>query len=148
MRWADPTEARALYVAANIRHQDEQEVWLSHRLQGPDAVLQSWAESSICRCIETSDGIPVGLTGVCGDRIWLLGTAELTATRSRRLQLCIEGRGWVEHCLKHVGGPIGNDVYAQNRASIRWLRYLGFEVESPRPLGMSGALFCRFWRDA
>lgn len=148
MRWADPTAERAYYVAANVRAEDRDEVWLSHRLPGAEAVLQSWSGSELCRCIETSDGEPVGLTGVCGDRIWLLGTEGLTATRSRRLQLCIEGRGWVEHCLKHVGGPIGNDVYAKNRMSIRWLRHLGFEVEEPRPIGLSGALFCRFWREA
>jgi len=148
MRWADPTEERAYYVAANIRREDEQEVWLSHRMPGPDAVLESWASSDICRCIETSDGVPVGLTGVVGDRIWLLGTDELTATRSRRLQLCIEGRGWVEHCLEMVGGPIGNDVYASNRRSIRWLEHLGFHVDPPSPIGMSGALFSRFWRES
>lgn len=148
MRWAEATEARAYYVGGNIRHQDEVEVWLSHRMPGPDAVMDSWAQSDLCRCIETSDGEPVGLTGVVGDRIWLLGTPGLTATKRRRLQLCIEGRGWVEHCLEQVGGPIGNDVYLQNRDSIRWLKFLGFTVESPRPLGLSAALFCRFWRAA
>jgi hypothetical protein len=115
MRWAHPTEERARYVANNIRKEDVQEVWLSHWIPGPEAVLVSWAGSEICRCIETEDGEPVGLTGVRGDRIWLLGTEGLTATRQRRLQLCIEGRGWVEHCLEMVGGPIGNDVYARNR---------------------------------
>jgi hypothetical protein len=148
MRWAEPTEARAYHVAANLRHEDEQEVWLSHQIPGPEALLTSWADSDICRCIETSDGEPVGFTGVCGDRIWLLGTRGLTATRSRRLQLCIEGRGWVEHCLKRVGGPIGNDVYAKNQQSIRWLKHLGFTVEPPRPIGHSCALFSRFWREA
>ena len=27
MRWVEPTEARAYYVAANVRREDEQEVW-------------------------------------------------------------------------------------------------------------------------
>ena len=148
MRWADPTEERAYYIANRVRSEDETEVWLSHHITGPEAVLDSWAGSDICRCIETSDGEPVGLTGVCGDRIWLLGTEGLTATRMRRLQLCIEGRQWVKHCLERVGGPIGNDVYAKNKRSIRWLKHLGFQVEAPRPIGLSGALFCRFWREA
>lgn len=147
MRWAPPTEERARYVAEHVREEDQTEVWLSHRIPGPEAVLESWANSEICRCIETSDGEPVALTGVCGDRIWLLGTDGLTATRTRRLQLCIEGRDWVEYCLEIVGGPIGNDVYAKNQRSIRWLKRLGFEVEPPRPVGPSGALFSRFWRE-
>jgi hypothetical protein len=148
MRWVRPTAERVSHIAFNLRSDDKTEVWLSHHIAGDEAVFESWLSSEICRCIVTSDGEPVGVTGVCGDRIWLLGTEGLTATRSRRLQLCIEGRGWVEHCLKHVGGPIGNDVYAKNRMSIRWLRHLGFEVEEPRPIGLSGALFCRFWREA
>ena len=146
MRWVEPTEARAYYVAANVRREDEQEVWLSHRMDGPEAVLASWEESDICRCIETSSGEPVGLTGVAGDRIWLLGTPELTATKRRRLQLCIEGRGWVEYCLEAVGKPIGNHVYAKNKRSIKWLQHLGFTVEHAEPIGPSGALFCPFWR--
>ena len=148
MKWGEATEEKAYWVAANLRREDEQEVWLSHRMPGPDAVMESWSHSELCRCIETSEGLPVGLTGVCGDRIWLLGTEELTASKHRRLQLCIEGRRWVEHCLERVGGPIWNDVYARNHRSIRWLKHLGFQVETPRPVGMSAALFCRFWRDA
>ena len=147
MRWTDATVERVKFIADHLREADEVEVWLSHHAPGPVAVLESWAQSDICRCIETSDGEPVGLTGVVDDRIWLLGTEALTATRSRRLQLCIEGREWVEHCLQRVGGPIGNDVYAKNRASVRWLKFLGFEVEEPRPIGHSGALFSRFWRE-
>ena len=148
MKWADPTEERVRYIANHVRAEDETEVWLSHRVRGPEAVFESWASSDICRCIETSSGEPVGITGVVGDRIWLLGTDGLTATKVRRLQLCIEGRRWVEHCLERVGGPIGNDVYAKNQSSIRWLKHLGFHVEEPRPLGLSAALFCRFWREA
>ena len=147
MRWAEATEDRAIYIASRVRAEDRTEVWLSHRATGPEAVLESWYGSDICRCIETSEGEPVGLTGVCGSRIWLLGTEGLTATRMRRLQLCIEGRKWVDHCLERVGGPIGNDVYASNRQSIRWLKHLGFQVEKPRPIGLSAALFCRFWRN-
>lgn len=146
MRWADPTEERAYYIANHLRAEDELEVWLSDRVHGPEAVLESWAGSDLCRAIETEDGIPCGLTGVTGDRIWLLGTADLTATRTRRMQLCIEGREWVQHCLDRVGGPIGNLVYAKNRRSIRWLQRLGFTVEAPRPIGLSAALFCPFWR--
>jgi hypothetical protein len=148
MKWASPTEERAKYVARHLRKEDATEVWLSNRIPGPEAVMTSWAGSEICRCIESDDGEPLALTGVYGDRIWLLGTDGLTATRERRLQLCCDGRDWVDYCLELVGRPIGNDVYASNRRSIRWLRHLGFEIESPRPVGPSGALFSRFWREA
>lgn len=146
MRWTQPTEERVTYIAQHLRQEDRTEVWLSDRLTGTEAVLESWGSSELCRCIETTSGEPVGLTGLNGNRIWMLGTDGLTATRRRRLQLCKEGRGWVEHCLDAAGMAIGNDVYAKNKASIKWLKSLGFQVASPRPLGPSGALFCEFWR--
>ena len=148
MRWAEPTEERAIYIAQHLRQEDRTEVWLSHRFTGTEAVMESWGQSDVVRCIETSDGEPVGLTGLVRNRIWMLGTPELTATRERRLQLCKEGGGWVEHCLSVAGMAIGNDVYAKNHQSIRWLKHLGFSVATPRPLGHSGELFCEFWRAA
>lgn len=148
MKWAEATEERVLRVGMNLREEDKTEVWLSHQATPMEAVMDSWAESDLCRCIETDDGVPVGLTGLNGNRIWMLGTDELTATRSRRLQLCKEGRGWVEHCLEVAGMAIGNDVYSKNKASIRWLKHLGFSVAQPRPIGPSAALFCEFWRAA
>jgi hypothetical protein len=147
MKWAEPSAERAYYIASNVRKQDEMEVWLSHHVPGAQAVLESWAGSDICRCIESSSGIPLALTGVCGDRIWLLGTDGLTATKERRLQLCREGRDWVKHCLEFVGQPIGNHVHSKNRQSVRWLRWLGFEVGTPEPFGPSAELFNPFWME-
>lgn len=146
MNLVEPTEEQVRYVAHHLRKEDAVEVWLSHRVRGPEAVMSSWADSDICACIEAEDGTPVGLTGVVGDRIWMLGTEDLTATKERRLHLCTKGRGWVQHCVETVGRPIGNYVYAKNRRSIRWLRFLGFEVGTPQPYGPSCELFRPFWR--
>jgi len=146
MRWADPTDARGCYIAGNLRRDDEIEVWLSHRLKPYEAVLNRISDSEVCRCIESDDGEPLAMTGVSGDRIWLLGTSRLTETKRNRWELVVCGREWVEHCLKVVGGPIGNHVYARNEQSIRWLRHLGFTVEHAEPFGPSAALFCPFWR--
>lgn len=148
MRWAEPTLERALEIARNLREEDKTEVWLSHRATPEEAVMESLGGADICRCIETADGRPVGITGLNGSRIWMLGTPELTATRVGRLQLCKEGRQWVEHCLSVAGMAIGNDVYSKNTDSIRWLKHLGFQVAKPRPMGHSSALFCEFWRVA
>lgn len=146
MRWAEPTKERAMEIANNLREEDKTEVWLSHRLTPTEAVIGSLEDADLCRCIETAHGVPVGITGLNGNRIWMLGTQELTATRVGRLQLCKEGRQWVDHCLSVAGMAIGNDVYASNTDSIRWLRHLGFQVAKPRPMGPSSALFCEFWR--
>ena len=148
MRWGKPTEEKVISIARNLREADRIEVWLSHQSDPMEAVVGSWESSDICRCIEMDAGQPVGLTGLNGSRIWMLGTDELTATRRRRLQLCNEGREWVQHCLDVAGMPIGNDVYSKNTESIRWLKHLGFTVADPRPMGHAAALFSEFWRAA
>jgi hypothetical protein len=148
MKWAVPSDAKGWYIASHMRRDDEIEVWLSHRLTAGEAMMQSIADSEVLRCIESDHGEPLAMAGVSGDRIWLLGTAQLTETRENRRQLCIHGREWVDHCLHVVGAPIGNHVYARNQKSIRWLQHLGFTVEHPEPFGPSAALFCPFWREA
>lgn len=147
MRWIQADEDVAMEIGLNIRDQDETEVRLSHGISGLEAVLDSYIESDICMAIEGDNGLPVGITGVCGDRIWLLGTYGLTATKNHRRELCLYGREWVDYCLEQTGGPIGNHVYSKNTASIRWLKFLGFTVEHPEPFGPSAALFCPFWRE-
>ena len=148
MKWADATEQAALHIAANLRDEDRTEVWLSHGVSPMQAVMWSWTESDLVRCIASEAGEPLALTGLVRNRIWLLGTESLTATRGRRLQLCKEGRSWVETCLERAGMAIGNDVYAKNVRSIRWLKHLGFQVATPRPMGPSAELFSEFWRAA
>ena len=63
MRWAEATEERALMIARDLREDDRQEVWLSHRATPTEAMLESWGQSDLCRCIVTDDGEPVGMTG-------------------------------------------------------------------------------------
>ena len=146
MQWALSSAEKVEQVANNLRVEDETEVWLSDGVTGYDAVMESFYMSSISRVILGDDYAPVGVTGVCGDRIWLLGTPGLTESKSHRWQLAVHGREWVKHCLEVVGTPIGNFVYSENRAAVRWLKHLGFVVEPPKPYGIEGALFCRFWR--
>ena len=146
MQWVEPTASHALAVAKNLRPEDETEVQLSHGATALQAVQDSWELSDILCAMATDDGVPCGLCGVVGHRIWMLGTPRLTETRRARYQLCMDGRMWVDNCLKEVGGTLFNQVYSKNTESIKWLKYLGFMVEPPKPIGRSGALFCDFWR--
>ena len=147
MQWVyEPTADHVLDVAENLRESDVQEVMLSHGCNARDAVTESWAYSDIVRGMATDDGVPCGLCGVVGQRIWMLGTDRLTENRRARWQLCVEGRKWVDTCIEELGGPLFNQVYSKNAESIKWLKLLGFTVERPRPFGPSAALFCDFWR--
>lgn len=149
MQWImEPSISDAMAIADNLRPEDATEVMLSHEMSPHEAVRSSYSESDICRGIASDEGVPVGLCGVVGHRIWMLGTPELTATRRGRWQLIVEGRKWVDSCVEEVGGPLFNQVYSKNTESIRWLKMLGFTVDIPKPIGKSGALFCDFWRNS
>ena len=64
MKWADATEEAALHIAINLREEDRTEVWLSHGATPTEAVMWSWSESDLCRCIASDAGEPLALTGL------------------------------------------------------------------------------------
>lgn len=146
MRFVKPTKEMAIDIGLGLRAEDELEVRLSHNVDPVTAMLESFINSDICDALEGDDGTPVGMCGVARQQIWLLGTDNLTINKSHKKFLCIDGKEWVETCLKKVGKPLGNWVYAENKKSIKWLKYLGFTVNDPRPYGHNRALFCQFWR--
>ena len=147
MQWIyEPNVDQVTHIAENLRHDDRLELLLSFNCPAQEVVRESWAQSHIVRGMATDDGVACGLCGVVGQRIWMLGTDRLTETRKARWQLCVEGRKWVDSCLEELQAPLFNQVYSKNVESIRWLKYLGFTVERPRPIGPSAALFCDFWR--
>lgn len=148
MQWIyKPDSQQVLHIADNLRSDDLQELLLSYSCPAHDVVFESWSQSNIVRGMATDDGEPCGLCGVVGQRIWMLGTDRLTETRKGRWQLCVEGRKWVDSCLEELQAPLFNQVYSKNTESIRWLKYLGFTIDTPRPYGPSAALFCDFWRN-
>ena len=148
MQWIyEPNAEQVTHIADNLRKDDLQELLLSYSCPAQEVVLESWAQSNIVRGMATDDGEPCGLCGVVGQRIWMLGTDRLTETRKGRWQLCVEGRKWVDSCLEELQAPLFNQVYSKNTESIRWLKYLGFTIDTPRPYGPSAALFCDFWRN-
>lgn len=155
MRWAEPTPERVEYIAANLRRQDVLEVAYSHGISGREAVYDSWAASSECRCIDGDDGVPVGICGVTPQEethlIWLLATDGLLATSSHQRQFLRGGRRWVDGVIDRLVELNGyavleNWVFAKNVDSVRWLRHLGFEVFPPTPMGPGLQLFSHFRR--
>jgi len=148
MRWAEPTAARVQHIAERLRYQDRLEVLYSHGLAGEEAVLQSWKNSAICRCIDADDESPVGICGMNGSLIWLLGTEELLATASHRRQFIRGGRAWVDELLAGGHLCLENWALASNLRTLRWLQHLGFTIDTPEPKGRSAQLFCHFWRTA
>ena len=145
MNWSDPTPARVQRIAKMLRYQDRLEVLYSHSVTGEQAVYESWQNSQICRCIDGDDGKGVGICGVSGSWIWLLATDELLATASHRQQFLRGGRKWVDGLMANYD-YLENWALWSNQASLRWLKHLGFTIDTPAPRGHSAQLFSHFWR--
>ena len=148
MKWADATPDRVKRIARQLRYQDRLEVLYSHGVTGEEAVNESWKNSTICRCIDGDDGKAVGICGVNGSLIWLLATDELLATASHRRQFIRGGRQWVDELVADGHQLLENWALASNLVTLRWLKHLGFTIDTAAPLGRSCQLFCHFWRAA
>lgn len=149
MRWAEPTAARVEHIGRMLRWQDRMEVLYSDCLTGEQAVAESWRDADICRCIDGENGRPVGICGVTGNRIWLLATDDLLPDQQERLQFIREGRQWVDSLFaEHGFRLLENWALASNRVTLRWLRHMGFTIDTAEPRGHSCMLFCHFWRAA
>lgn len=73
---------------------------------------------------------------------WLVGTDLIDQHTmlvaywsSKALREMSEGYSYLE-----------NLVWAEHERAIVWLRWLGFTVEEPKPVGHKGAMFRRFWK--
>lgn len=153
-QWRRPVAPWAAnYVAARLRRADEREVLASHNASPHQAVMQALEAATVAEAIHTEDGEPAGICGVTsmgdqgrGSMIWMLGTDQLTSTRTHRRLLVVEGRKWVDELLEQGHGPLFNWCLADNQAAIRWLEALGFSFDRPEPYGFGGRLFQHFVR--
>lgn len=144
LRQATPREVRA--VATSLCQQDRTELALFGCASAEDEVVDSYRSARVCSVVLGDDGSPVALCGVSGfepGRVWMLRTPGLWATRSHRRQIPGIARGWLNSLPEPV---LFNWALASNGSNLKWLRSLGFVVDSPRPMGRSLALFSYFWR--
>jgi hypothetical protein len=90
------------------------------------------------------DGRVEALYGCAGGVPWLLGSDTLSRHPWALLR---PGRALVAEWLRMYGW-LRNYVHAEHRESLRWLAWLGFTVEEPRPVGVRGEMFHLFWMRA
>lgn len=151
MRFTNPDTDELSEMASLLRATDRREAQASHGLGAREAVLQSWHSSAVRHGIEGDDGRLVGACGVCPDagagEIWMLGTDELLATKSHRIQLVRRGREWVDSLLGDWR-LLHNYVFAANTQSVAWLRFMDFTVYPAEPHGPYAQLFRYFFREA
>lgn len=72
--------------------------------------------------------------------IWLLGTEEFHKYTRRFARSCRE----VFEMLTKGYHYLFNYIHSENKTSIEWLKWLGFTIGDPIPLGHKGANFHKF----
>jgi hypothetical protein len=133
------------YVARHMRHADQREIWLFSCLTPAHAVPMTIA-NSLATWTATVDGTPAMIFGVCLKNPmsdvgvpWLLGTCEVDEHQYSFRQ----SRLYVRRMLDAFD-VMENYALAENTKTLRWLKWLGFDMDEPRPAGPFGAAFVRF----
>jgi ribosomal protein S18 acetylase RimI-like enzyme len=141
-----PTSEDLRVIADNMREADRVEIWASHRSKPLAAITRGSNNSELC-AVARIDGIPCAIIGMVESDIltgagvpWMLGTDYLMKHQSALLR---ESPAIINEMLSFCQ-RLYNYVHIDNKASIRWLKWLGFEMKSAEPYGVSGELFYKF----
>jgi len=133
----------AYYLTDKLRQADLDECLASHGVNGDQAILLSYNNSTVTYVAEI-DGVVICMFGVVkyadGGYPWLLGTDLMSTIPVTFLK---QSRKYIYGFLKEFK-HLENYVDARNSLSIQWLKWLGFHMEDPKPYGMNQELFHRF----
>lgn len=131
------------YIASRIREADRVEVYESSRRDALTALASSTERSERTATVFFGD-TPVAICGVGRMALlsgigvpWMLGTDDL---RTNAKTLLPHAKPMV---VKMMQGHdvLRNMVHVDNRASIRWLKSMGFRMGQPVAAGWRGAMF-------
>jgi hypothetical protein len=103
----------------------------------------SWAGLADGRLVCLFGVVPMSLVGVTGIP-WLLGSDDVCAYGRPFLR---RNRAMIDRWLADFP-VLTNVVDARNTVSIRWLRWLGFRLGEPTPMGPRGLPFLPFRMEA
>jgi hypothetical protein len=141
-----PTEESVRVIAADMRDADAAEVWASHRHTPVDALLSGWRMSDFSVVVECA-GVPSAMLGlVVNCRLTGAGTPWLLASNHAlkyKREFLLQSPPIIEEML-NICPRLSNHVHADNRVSIRWLKWLGFTIDEPMRTGADDELFHRF----
>ncbi len=137
-----------LPIAVNMRAADVKEVWDSN-LHSPYKALHKGLEAKGMSWTIIVNGVPIGMIGVGRGTLlsdtgipWLLGTDALIDDRKLFLKVS-------RTVLKNMSQGykmLENYVSVENKASICWLRHLGFKIGN-EVKSVTGVVFKRFYKE-
>ena len=130
----------------NLRPSDVKEVWASHHYT-PCQALEACVYKAIFACT-IKNGKPLGIFGINTDNIvgtratiFMLSTPDLDKIERRFVR---NSRAFIRLMLSYYP-YLDNWVHADNKQSIKWLRWLGAVIEEPKPYGIEGEMFHHFY---
>lgn len=135
-------------MAPQMREVDVQELfdgWGSN----PTEALVGSVERSLRAYTARADGEIVCMYGVGTEgllapagKIWMLGTDLIN---KHKRQFLLKSAGQIGR-LSRGYYFLENHCDKRNTLTVRWLRWLGFTIEDPKPYGINGKLFHHFWK--
>ncbi|MFZ8932516.1 MAG: hypothetical protein ACO2ZP_01275 [Bacteriovoracaceae bacterium] len=152
MKIVDADIDGVLKIASNIRESDRIEVEAMSQYDVKTACIVGYEMSPTCKIIRDDndeDVIILGLTEIVGESFaipWLLGTPRmdnLTPAESIGALQAIKdvGQPWYESDRYLV-----NYIHDENHLSKKLVKWLGFELCEPEPIGKNGEMFRKFHR--
>ena len=132
-------------VADNVRMADVEELWASDKITPSDALQNAskWSTTFVA----LADDVPICAFGVVPYSIlgsfgapWMVGTNALDGC----------AKDFIRHCKTDLKGFFGewerlyNVVDARNTKAIRWLAWLGFQIQPAVPYGPFKMMFHPF----
>lgn len=138
-------------LAPRLSQEDRDEIWAAlHEV--PERALKVGLLASrqpICGLI---DGVPHMAAGIAypsflGDIYkgipWMMGSEELR-NRKHMLALLRPSKVYIQE-QKRDYAYLENYVDARHVLAVKWLEWLGFNMEEPEPFGIDRLPFHRFW---
>lgn len=136
--FAKPTEADAMYVASNLKHDNQLELLASIGDNALSDIMQSLKTSDDIGCLYIN-GLPAAIYGVKRKSVlsdeglaWLLMTGEIDKHKVFVARHCKKGLAAVLSKYQRVY----NWVNVENEDIIRWLKWLGAKFYGPYKYGV------------
>jgi hypothetical protein len=146
----DATEEDAVYLSTRLRAIDVREIGAVSGRSPKAALISGVRGSEYCKA-GVADGEVVCIYGVrrvsaLDDEcvIWMLGTDELPKHAVRFIRGCSAEVVSMVQQFKLVE----NWCHAENKTTIRWLKWLGFKIEEAAPYGRKNEPFHHFYARA
>lgn len=147
LRFVHPHRDKIQYIVDNMRPSDVEEL---EACGWPPESLHQFARESKAVALVEVGGVPCSLFGVAkvGTLLtftwspWMIGSTELN---KHRRKLLTQSKRIVQ-TMQNEFGYLENWVYEGSAESVRYLEWLGFNIEPAEPYGPEGQRFHKFWK--